>query len=116
MLLTIGEGIIYASVALSGEPGAESLKKAVAALLASVEGDTRPAILWSVAYEQQPSSGVEVLPTGEHVLRFPATPLDLAFDDAVLENVQDIWRKIMGDDAGEFLVFPEREAYADDEE
>jgi hypothetical protein len=41
--------------------------------------------------------------------------MDLAFDDAVLENVKEVWQKIVGDEAGEFLVFQDREAYDDDE-
>lgn len=41
--------------------------------------------------------------------------MDLAFDDAVLENVKEVWQKIVGHEAGEFLVFQDREAYDDDE-
>ena len=42
--------------------------------------------------------------------------MDLAFDDSVLENVRKMWQKIVGNDGGEFLVFQDREAYADDDE
>lgn len=42
--------------------------------------------------------------------------MDLAFDDAVLDNVKEIWQKIQGNDSGEFLVFQDREAYTDDDE
>jgi hypothetical protein len=41
--------------------------------------------------------------------------MDLAFDDTVLDNVKNVWQKISGDDAGEFLVFQDREAYDEDE-
>ena len=41
--------------------------------------------------------------------------MDLAFDDMVLENVREVWQKIVGDDGGEFLIFQDREVYDDDE-
>jgi hypothetical protein len=93
------------------------LDKAVDALLSAVNVTSTPSILWSVKYQQQPSSGTESLPTGTegNILRFPPPHVDLAFDDTVLDNVKDIWQKIMGEDAGEFLVFQDREAYEDDE-
>jgi hypothetical protein len=41
--------------------------------------------------------------------------MDLAFDDAVLDNVKSVWEKVTGQDGGEFLVFQDREMYMDDE-
>jgi hypothetical protein len=49
----------------------------------------------------------------EHVLRFPPSSLDLVFDGSSLDRVRDVWKKIVGDEAGEFLVFEERRAEAD---
>lgn len=58
----------------------------------------------------------------------PSTSLDLAFDDTMLENVEDVWRLVMdypargedGDDgiATEFMVFEDREQMgaADDDD
>jgi hypothetical protein len=40
--------------------------------------------------------------------------MDLAFDDSMLDRVQDVWKKIMGEEAGEFLVFQDREVYDDE--
>jgi len=42
--------------------------------------------------------------------------MDHAFDDLILDNVKEVWQKIAGDDAGEFLVFQDREMEADDDE
>jgi hypothetical protein len=53
--------------------------------------------------------------TNEHLVRFPPQSLDLAFDDSTFDNVKEVWQKIMGANAGEFLVFQDREAYDDDE-
>lgn len=107
---------MYAATSLIGKAGSEYLQKAVEALLATVKVVPQPTVLWAVRYQQSPSSGSEPLPTGDHVLRFPPPSLDLAFDDTVLDNVKEIWQQVAGNDAGEFLVFAEREAYADDEE
>ncbi|CAO2651106.1 Nn.00g094030.m01.CDS01 [Neocucurbitaria sp. VM-36] len=112
-----GQSLLYASTSLSGDKGFELLQQAVEALLSSVDVTPPPSILWSIKYQQQPSSGSESLPTGvdNQVLHFPPPSMDLAFDDSVLENVRELWQKIMGD-GGEFLVFQDREAYADDDE
>jgi hypothetical protein len=40
--------------------------------------------------------------------------MDLAFDDSMFERVKDVWENIMGGDAGEFLVFQDREVYDDE--
>ncbi|KAI8934746.1 hypothetical protein NX059_008434 [Plenodomus lindquistii] len=111
----VGQSVLYASTLLSGTAGSELLKKAVDALLSSVDLSPAPTVLWSVKYEQRPSSGSEPLPSGDRVLSFPPPSLDLAFDDSVLDNVKDVWQKVLGDDAGEFLLFQDREAYDDDE-
>jgi len=102
---------------LSGEQGFELLAKAVDGLLSAVDCSPLPRILWSTQYQQQPSSGTESLPpeAEEHVVRFPPQSLDLAFDDSTFDHVKRVWEKIMGDEAGEFLVFQDREAYDDDD-
>lgn len=101
---------------MSGRDGFALLQKAVDSLLSAHDVSPSSTILWSVEYQQQASSGSETLPTDtDHVVRFPPPSMDLAFDDAVLDNVKEVWQKIVGDDAGEFLVFQDREVYDDDE-
>lgn len=112
----IASGILYASTSLSSDKGFELLKKAIRGLLVAVLVNPMPDILWSAEYRQHASSGSEALPDGnEHVLRFPTPSMDLAFDDAILDNVEEVWQKIVGEDGGEFLVFQDREQYDDDE-
>lgn len=107
---------MYASTSLVSERGFDLLKKAINALLASVDILPAPTTLWSMQYRQHASSGAEVLPAGdERVIRFPPSSMDLSFDDTVLQNVQGVWQTIMGSDNGEFLVFQDREIYDDDE-
>lgn len=109
-------GVLYASTLASDEKGFELLQKAVESLLSVVQVTPPPRMLWSVRYLQQPCSGTEIIPSGiDNVLRFSPSSMDLAFDDQVLENVKEVWQRIAGEDAGEFLVFQDREDYTEDE-
>jgi hypothetical protein len=101
---------------LSSDKGFELLKKAIRGLLVAVPVSPMPDILWSAEYRQHASSGSETIPfEDEHVLRFPPPSMDLAFDDAILDNVKGVWQSIVGEEDGEFLVFQDREQYDDDE-
>lgn len=74
-------------------------------------------VLWSAKYQQRPTSGTDILPTGnnDRVLRFSPPSSDLAFDDDMFARVKDVWEKVMDGDAAEFLSFQDREIYDDDE-
>ncbi|KNG50110.1 rab geranylgeranyl transferase escort protein [Stemphylium lycopersici] len=112
-----GQCILYASAMLRGERGFALLEKAVESLLTVVEVAPLPQVLWFARYQQQPSSGHDPLSSEtQNIIRFPPPSIDLAFDDTVLDNVKDVWQKIMGEESGEFLVFQDREAYTDDDE
>jgi hypothetical protein len=52
------------------------------------------------------------------IISFPPKSLDLAFDDALVDSVKAVWRKIMGAEAddADFLRFEERENIGDDED
>jgi hypothetical protein len=109
-------GILHTSTSLSGERGSALLTEAVNALLSSVDVFPTPSVLWSAQYQQLPTSGTEQLPVeSNRVLRFPPPALDLAFEDSTFDNVKEVWQKVLGDEASEFLVFKDREAYDDDE-
>ncbi|KAJ8117326.1 hypothetical protein OPT61_g1448 [Boeremia exigua] len=111
-----GQCILYASTSLDSEKGFELLQKAVDALLVAVDVSPTPDILWFAEYRQRTSSGTDgTSSTNERVLSFPPPTMDLAFDDAILDDVKGVWRKIVGEEGGEFLVFQDREAYDDDE-
>ncbi|KAF1929468.1 rab proteins geranylgeranyltransferase component A [Didymella exigua CBS 183.55] len=111
-----GQSILYASTSLSSDKGFELLRQAVDALLTSVEFSPKPDVLWSVQYQQHASSGFEALVANtEHVLKFPFPSMNLAFDDTIFDGVKEVWRKIVGEDSGDFLVFQDREQYDDDE-
>lgn len=108
--------IMYASTSLSSDKGFELLQEAIQALLEAVDVSPQPTVLWSAQYQQRASSGSEVSAADtRNVLSFPPPSMDLAFDDAILDNVKEIWQTIVGSESGEFLVFQDREVYDDDE-
>jgi Rab proteins geranylgeranyltransferase component A len=70
--------------------------------------------MWSMRFQQRyghanPSESSALPPSHDHVLKFSSPSVDLAFDDVLLDHVKAIWQKIVGDEAGEFLVFEDRE-------
>lgn len=52
------------------------------------------------------------------IMTFPQKSLDPAFDDALVDSVKGVWKKIMGSNANdvEFLRFEERENIGDDDD
>lgn len=98
------------------------LEKAVKALLASQGSDIH--VLWSLKYQQQsdfPTLAPEAEGESEmdpHIMCFPDPPLDLAFDDIILDHVKDAWQRIVGNavNQDEFLKFEDREAVDEDVE
>ncbi|EMD64129.1 hypothetical protein COCSADRAFT_26322 [Bipolaris sorokiniana ND90Pr] len=111
-----GQCVLYALVSLGSSKGFTLLDQAVDSLLSAMNTTPAPKVLWSAKYQQQPSSGSDVLPCGsEKIIRFPPPPMDLAFDDGVLDNVKSVWEKVTGQEGGEFLRFQDREAYTDDD-
>ncbi|KAF2737499.1 rab geranylgeranyl transferase escort protein-like protein [Polyplosphaeria fusca] len=113
-----GQCILYASTSLSGQRGQELVKNAVDTLLHSIGINPIPTILWSMQYEQR--ADVALQPTsfynGDRVLGFSPLNPDLAFDDSILDEVKEIWLRIMGGEGGSFLVFEDREANINDDE
>lgn len=102
---------------MSGKRGFRLLQQAVSVLLSTVVDGSAASVLWSVQYEQRAgSTDLSSAGTGDHILKITPPPMDLAFDDSTLDRVKEVWQKIMGDGAEEFLVFEDREAYAEDDE
>lgn len=118
MGLTLDIDVLYSSTSLSGNDGFQLLQLATDALLTSVDLTPLPTLLWSVQYEQRAGAEPGAMPqqSDDHNIIFPPVPLDLASVDSVLEHVKEAWQRITGDEAGEFLVFADRETYDDDDE
>lgn len=91
---------------------------ALASLLAAVAGagdDQRS--LYQLYYEQR--DGPTALHVKDNVITFPSAPLDLVFNDQVLEPVQEAWKMVMGPaaeaDGVEYMKFQDREGQGDDD-
>jgi hypothetical protein len=105
-------GVLYATT-LKSDTSKAILEAALSALLKSTEdGDGK--LLYSLYYEQEQQAS-----TAD-----PATPsyasLDLAFNDEILQAVEDQWEAIMADEnsvvEGSFMQFEDREAMNNDDD
>ncbi|PTB67912.1 hypothetical protein BBK36DRAFT_1114484 [Trichoderma citrinoviride] len=116
-----GQCVLYLSTLAS--PNAQAhLEQALSSLLASlaVQGQaSSPKPLYQLYYEQSgydtPSVDID-----EQSAVFSLLPLDLAFNDSVLDPVRKAWELVMPDvtdeEAAEYMVFTDREgADAEDE-
>jgi len=103
--------VIYASVAQSLDKAGPVLEAAVNQLVASTGEQPKPAVLWTLTYEQKtdaPAAQVVQDPDRPHVLHFQGPSLDSVFDETILDSVKDAWQKITGNDPSEFLVLADR--------
>lgn len=92
------------------------LQNAAASVLAAVEDESPPQILYQLYYEQM--EGSSRLESDGLVLRLPGHSHSLSFDDSMLGPVQQAWKIIMGEAADEdtYMAFVDREAADEDNE
>ncbi|KAE8374802.1 hypothetical protein BDV26DRAFT_269288 [Aspergillus bertholletiae] len=118
-----GQCVVYGSVNCAGAQGQTLIEGAIHRLLQSnAEPDAN--VLWSLRYTQLGVSSNSANPNSfkfedpsSSILCFPPPSLDLAFDDALIDQVKDAWKLVMGDEADEqeFMDFEDRE-HADDDD
>ncbi|KAI5303841.1 Rab proteins geranylgeranyltransferase component A [Ascosphaera pollenicola] len=117
-----GQCVIYANTSLPGDTGAKALEAAVENAVKSADPDAE--VLWTLKYT---AIGLPFTQDGsryhsgksEGVYVFPPPSLDVAMDDALLDQVKGIWEELVKDDEGpqpSFMVFEDREPVDDDEE
>ncbi|OAL63711.1 rab geranylgeranyl transferase escort protein [Trichophyton rubrum] len=114
--------IIYGYVLLPAERGKVVLENAVDNFLKSV--DSKATVIWGAHFtqlgclEREMAVNENIKGSHDNVFSFPAPALDLAFDDALIDQVKQVWKTIMGDEADEnnFLKFDDREGTIDEEE
>jgi hypothetical protein len=77
------------------------LQASLDALVKSADGQAK--LLYTLYYEQKEAS---------------ASPLDLSFDDRILDHVESDWRQVMAEQGGalSFMQFEERKGMDADEE
>jgi len=94
----------------------ELLERALNAFISATSDERAPQILYQLQYEQQSGSGASEV--DGLVFTFPAPSSSLSFNDSVLEQVREAWKKVMGDAAveAEYLTFTDREGAMDDDE
>lgn len=74
--------------------------------------DENSTLLYKLYYEQQAEAENDGSTTA------PEASLDLAFDDAILDDVESLWKTVMGDetDPATFMRFEDREGMSNDDE
>ncbi|KAK0264283.1 Rab proteins geranylgeranyltransferase component A [Friedmanniomyces endolithicus] len=107
-----GQCVLYAS--LRGDPSI--LDTAVQHLLESVGEQPTPKVLWRMQYRhytetEQPRGTT----TSEGVVMLQSLSTDIVLEDDVLTDVEEAWRKIMGERAEGFMKFESREGVEEDE-
>ena len=110
-------GVVYLST-VSGPISRELLEKALSLLLAAVAGDSGDATyLYKLHYEQR--GGLASVDVDGSVVSLPSLPLDLAFNDSVMDRVRAAWEVVTkGDESAEgteYMVFDDREGAVDDD-
>lgn len=122
-------GVLYASTKSVHSPK-DRLDAAIALLLSAsfgasgsdqmVNSASKPEVLFQLYYDQSRASTSNDV-TGS-TCALPSSSLDLAFDDSVLDNVEDAWsfvnKKTNAEDKEEtpYMVFKSREQFDDDDE
>lgn len=116
-LLQTAVKTFLAAATATATAAATAISDPVSASYAPVE----PALLYSLYYAQ--SQDLTAARTSEGEYLFPDPSIDLAFDDGILERVEEAWRSVLGaeaadavDDTAAFMVFEDRELYGGGDE
>lgn len=117
--------MIYAHTFHHIHPDAHALlHSAVEQLLASINEDPSPAILWYMHYDQK---HIPILTSddwdanikcsefaNDKVLKLPDLAPGLALEDDVLKHVRATYKKIMGTEGEGFMMFEDREGVVEE--
>jgi len=119
-------GVIYSSTLAfprgDDEVDLHRLDVAIGRLLEALTvSDSKPEVLWSLKYRAKgrptdSEAGPVLSSMSGKVMMFPPRSIDLVFDDSILENVKEVWKRIMGDevDDSDFLKFEDRGVEGED--
>ena len=122
-------GVLYASTKAVQNPK-KRLNAAITHLLSTSSGvqassdaaatDVKPEVLFELYYDQSRDSSSNEVTASTCV--FPSSSLDLAFDDSILDNIEEAWRLVGSKtDFAEteqtpYMTFKSREQFGDDDE
>ncbi|KAJ8132206.1 hypothetical protein O1611_g1416 [Lasiodiplodia mahajangana] len=112
-----GQSIVYLTVQATAQ-SSHVLDIALTALLQAVTPTA--AILYKLYYEQAISIRQSLVTSqgGASVFEFPSPSLGLAFEDEILDLVQEAWKLVMKHEASDdlFMKFEDREGMGDDDD
>lgn len=117
---TSSPGVLYLSTIHTAE-SKSVLERAITLLLTALAAEDGPAsqCLYQLYYEQK-SSTRSTVAGDDRILEFSTPRLSLAFDDSILEPVQQVWSKVMpeaaADENVQYMVFADREGVGDEDD
>lgn len=106
-------GVVYATT--YGDQDLVSL--AIEQLLQCIDEPAKPQVMWQLQYQQHvgvPSSSNNF--DDDKSIALPASSVDMAFDENILDSVKAAWQKITGGQPQDFLVFEDRNPVGDDDD
>ncbi|KAF7550668.1 hypothetical protein G7Z17_g5542 [Cylindrodendrum hubeiense] len=114
-----GQYVLYLST-VHDASSKSILEKAMSSLVAAVQGgdeaSSSPPCIYQLYYNQ--CTGTSSLVDDGNTATFPLPPVDLAFNDSVLDPVQEAWNMVLGgsnDEGAEYMKFEDREGGGDDD-
>ncbi|KAK1985402.1 rab protein geranylgeranyltransferase component A [Colletotrichum cereale] len=112
-----GQSVLYFVTPKTTNSG-QALEKASASLLSALgDGESRPQVIYKVAYEQAKATSPASADASDIL---PSLPLDLAFSDTALEPVREAWMKVVGpvpdDPDTQYMKFEDREGVGDEDD
>ena len=106
-------GILYASVAASS--GFDILDNAVSSFLQSLDGGPLPEVLWRMQYVYSVADYGKTNHASKNSVILKSLSTDLAFEDAVLDDVKRAYVRVTGESEELFMKFDAREGTGEDE-
>ncbi|PSR83829.1 GDP dissociation inhibitor-domain-containing protein [Coniella lustricola] len=117
-----GQSILYLNTVHTLESKSlleETITSLLVALTPEDGAGAAPRCLYQLYYEQTACTKPEVA-EDEHGLVFASTPNSLTFDDEILDSVQQVWQKVMGEAVEakdvQYMVFTDREGVGEDDD
>ncbi|KAF4124477.1 GDP dissociation inhibitor [Geosmithia morbida] len=114
-----GQCVIYLST-VSTPASKDVLDKALSSLLEAAvpSGQKPPPCLYKLSYEQTATTDRTNVDDDGPIVNIPPLPLDLSFNDGVMDCVQKAWESVKADDdthVSEYMKFDDREGAEDND-
>ncbi|KAH6887962.1 GDP dissociation inhibitor-domain-containing protein [Thelonectria olida] len=110
-----GQYVLYLST-VHDASSKSVLEKSVSSLVSAVHGDEEASFIYQLYYTQCVGTSSALVVDG-NTATFPLPPVDLAFNDSILDSVHEAWNLVTAGPEGdvEYMKFEDRERNEDDD-